>query len=453
MKHALKNKQLKLEITEWSDKGLGIGYFENFPIHVANAVPGDYIESLVVKADKTMAFGKLLKLLVPSPNRSIPVCGVYWQCGGCQLQHVTYETQLQFKTERLQRAFSSQALQTEFLPILGMEKPFSYRNKAQYSMVREPNGSLSIGLSASRSSRVVDQRRCDIQPVLSHRAVAAVRDWVHTQDIPIWEPHLPGLSHVVTRVGFGSNEFMLGLSGNLPTLPCPDELIAALTGRIPELVSICYSVNPNPAWETLGPDFEVIWGQSFLTETVVDLDFEISLPAFFQGNTIQTAKLWQCLSDFLKIKKTDRVCDLYAGTGAISIYLAQFSAEVIGIESHPEAVKNARKNQVRNGVSNVRFIESDAEIGLNEIEENLDIVVLDPPRKGCAPSLLQALLNKKPEKIAYVSCAPDTLARDLLVLTQGGYRIDIVQPIDLFPQTVHLETIVVLGQSENTKSA
>ncbi|MBT5855569.1 23S rRNA (uracil(1939)-C(5))-methyltransferase RlmD [bacterium] len=436
-----KNDRISVKITDWTEKGLAKGTYKSIDIIVPFTVPGDIVLAHITKVTSTMAYGKLLDFSTRSPNRASAPCAVFGQCGGCQLQHMSYETQLDYKKTLVQAAFQKGGLSHPPLIIDSTDAPYAYRNKSQFSISRMDTGRTLIGLSAPRSQRIIDCKSCDIQHPLTNLALDIVRRHLRKRALPV--------SHLVTRVGVNTQELMVALVSSQKTMPELKELITELR-TIPELKSVYLSHNTNPEWVVLGDSETLLWGSPTINETVAGLTLSLSLRSFFQANTYQIEPLWTKISDLMALKKTDVIWDLYSGTGSLSIYLAQKAKYLIGIESHPEAIKNAKKNALVNSISNTKFIEGDVEAILPTLQDPCDGVIVDPPRKGLTPTIIKSLLELDPPKLLYVSCSPESLVRDLKGLCSNGYQIKAVELVDLFPQTYHVETLVMLERIERT---
>ncbi len=440
-----KNDTLSLLITDWSEKGLAYGLVDEHPVLVPNTVPGDKISALITKCTPRKSYAKCLEIESPSPERQETSCPVSIRCGGCQLWHVKYAEQLAYKTSLVTRLFEEKDLELPTPNVIGMDAPMQYRNRAQYAVSRDDEGFLSVGLTAARSQTVIDTGLCHIQHDLSNQALTIFRQWLCDFDVPIFNPNgtSAGIAHLVTRVGVGTGELMVAISSTKKELPFVDELVALLQ-KIEGIKSIQFDLNINAQWQALGGNSYVLWGSETITECIDGLSFEISLSSFFQANSTQLPTLWKTLSDLGQFKSTDSVLDLYCGTGSISLHLARSVASVIGVETHSEAVKNAIKNAKKNALKNCKFIESDVSDFCLDFGDDIDAVVVDPPRKGLDRMVVEALAEIGVPKIIYVSCNPESLVRDIGFFKNRGYSLATSSIVDMFPQTYHVETIVVL---------
>ncbi len=447
-----KNQQIELDITALGSEGQGIGRVEGYALFVEGALPGERIRAQVIKTTSSYGVGKLLKVLVPSHERQKPRCAVFGRCGGCALQHLTYEAQLRAKEETVRAAlerlggFRGAAV----LPVLGMKEPWHYRNKAAFP-AGMADGKPVLGFFAPRSHRIVPFEDCPIQHPESLSALRAVKQWAQECDVPFYDERTGKgvLRHVVVRSPQGQTMAVLVTTGALPK---PARLVDLLQKEVRGLKSVIHNVNSGRTNVIFGKKFRVVWGEEQIAARLLGLEFSVSAASFFQVNTLQTEVLYEKALEFAGLTGRETVADLYCGTGTISLALARKAGEVVGIEIVPEAIEDARRNALRNGVENARFICAPAEEELPRmVEEGLrpQVVVLDPPRKGCEEALLAAVAKAAPERVVYVSCNPATLARDAKYLAQQGYRLEMAQPVDMFPWTAHVETVVLLSQETN----
>jgi 23S rRNA (uracil1939-C5)-methyltransferase len=440
-----KNDTLSLLITDWAEKGLAYGLVDDIPILIPNTVPGDTVSALITKISATKGYAKCLEITHPSPQRNDSKCPVSIRCGGCQLWHVKYDEQLLYKRVLVTQLFEEKEVALPTLNVIGMDTPEHYRNRAQYAVSKDNEGYLRVGLTAARSQDVVDTGACYIQDELSNQALTLFRQWLSDFEVPIFNPNgtSAGIAHFVTRVGVGTGQLMVAISSTKKELPFIDEFINSLK-TIPALKSVIFDLNANAQWQALGGNSHVLWGEETITEKIDGLSFELSLSSFFQANSTQISQLWQTISDLGEFKKTDSVLDLYCGTGSISLHLARSVKSVIGVETHSDAVKNAIKNAEINAMSNCTFSEKDVSDFCLEFTGHVDVVVLDPPRKGLDRMVVEALAEIGVTKIVYVSCNPESLVRDIAFFKNRGYSLSKATIVDMFPQTYHLETVVLL---------
>ena len=421
-----KNKTYEIKIAALGSNGEGIGRIEGYTVFVEGALPSETCLVLIVKTRKHFGYGKLLEILTPSPDRREPCCPVAKQCGGCQLQHLSYAAQLAYKTKEVQDDLERIGGITDVTvkPAIGMEEPWRYRNKAQFPVGQGKDG-CSVGFYAKRSHRIVDTKQCFLQNERNDAIVALVRDFLNEFQIPLYdeETHTGLVRHILTRIGRSSGEVMVCIVLNGKRLPHSEVLVERLQ-RVEGMVSIVLNVN---------------------REKTNVIEFEISPLSFYQVNPVQTEVLYKKAVELADLKGDETVLDLYCGIGTISLFFARKARQVFGVEIVPEAIADARKNAERNGITNATFAVGAAE-GIAA-----DVVVVDPPRKGCDARLLETILQIAPEKVVYVSCNPATLARDLAVLAAGGYHTREVQPVDQFPHTNHVETVVLMSKVNPNK--
>lgn len=441
-----KNGTYEAEITDLNAEGEGIGRVEGFTVFVPGALPGERIRLLCLKVAKSYAIGKLQAVLRPSPDRVEPPCPYAPRCGGCAFMCLSYPAQLRRKRQMVADALAriGGLREVRVEPVLGMADPFRYRNKAQY-----PAGPEGLGFYARRSHRVIPVANCLIQHPLNDRVLAAVGEWMHAYRVPAYDETtgMGLLRHGMARVSFSRGEVLAVLVSAAP-LPHRRELVALLRERVPGLVGVVENRNDRRTNAILGRDNEVLWGKGTLTEELMGLTFQLSPHSFFQVNPRQTEVLYGQALAYAGLTGGELVADAYCGTGTIALLMARQAGQVIGLESVPQAVADARENARRNGIANARFVEGPAEATLPELVAQgirPDVVVTDPPRKGCGEPLLNALLACAPRRIVYVSCNPATLARDLARLAPR-YRVEAVQPVDMFPFTGHVETVCLLSK-------
>lgn len=445
-----KNKRYEMTITDIGSKGEGIGRVSDFTVFVEGVLPGDQIEVLIVKVKKSFAFGKLIKIIDASPFRVEAKCSVALQCGGCQLQHLAYEKQLEMKTKMvrddLERIGGLKGVSV--LPAIGMENPYRYRNKAQFP-VGEKDGKLQIGFYANRSHRIVDTDICWLQHPVNDKIIGIIRNFMEEYSIqPYDEQKHKGLvRHILTRIGKTTGEIMVCLVLNGRKLPCIEKLIERLQD-IQGMTSIVINENREKTNVILGEKIHVVWGKGYIRDYIGDILFEISPLSFYQVNPEQTKVLYDKALNLADLKGNESVLDIYCGIGTISLFFAQKARKVVGVEIIPQAIKDAKRNAEINGIQNAEFYVGAAEEVIPKLyaENNFkaDVVVVDPPRKGCDQAVLDTIVAMKPTKVVYVSCEPSTLARDVAFLTKNGFCVVEVQPVDQFCMTVHVETIIMM---------
>lgn len=444
-----KNEIYEIEITDIGTSGEGIGKIHDFVIFVPDAITGDKLKIKVLKVKKSLAFGKIEEIIEPSPLRREETCEVAKKCGGCQLQHMSYEAQLEWKQNKVYNALTriGGLKNIDVLPTLGMEDTAHYRNKAQYP-IRKENGKVQIGFYASRSHRVVDWDTCGIQDARCEAVIKVVRNFLETNNISIYdeEKHTGLVRHLMIKTGFFTGEMMVCLVINGDELTHEAKFLSALE-EIEGITSVVLNINKARTNVILGQEVKVLKGRDYIIDTIGDLQFKISALSFFQVNPVQTKVLYDKALEYAKLTGNETVWDAYCGTGSISLFLAQKAKKVYGVEIVAPAIENAKANAELNGITNAEFFVGKAEEVIPaKYAEGLvaDTIVVDPPRKGCDQALLETLVKMSPNKIVYVSCDPATLARDLDYLSENGYKVDKVQPVDMFPHTTHVETVALL---------
>ena len=444
-----KNETITLRFEDLTHEGNGVGKINGYPLFVPNALPGEEAIVKVVKVNKNFGFGKLMELTKSSPERVEPTCHVH--CGGCQLQHMSYKLQLDMKQNQVQNVMKKVAHlpHVPIHPIMGMEHPYNYRNKVQVP-VGEKNGELIVGYYQKRSHRIVENMdTCSIQAEAINEILPVVRQLANQLGIEAYqeENHRGDLRHIMIRTGHATNDVMIVLVTRTNRLPNKDVLIDELTRRFPQVKSIVQNVNEKRTNVILGEKTKVLWGETYIYDKIGDITFAISAKSFYQVNPIQTKVLYDKALEFANIGSDDVVVDAYCGIGTISLFLAQKAKKVYGIEVVPDAIADAKKNAALNGITNVEFTVGQAEKVMPKWKEQgltPDVIVVDPPRKGCEADFLQAMIDMEPKRIVYVSCNPSTLARDLRILEDGGYVTKEVQPVDMFPSTNHVEAVTWL---------
>ena len=449
-----KNQTYTMSITDIGTNGEGIGRIDGYTVFVEGALPEEVIKVLIVKTKKHFGYGKLLEILEPSPHRVTPACPVAAKCGGCQLQHLSYEGQLAFKTKKvkdhLERIGGFSGISVGYAK--GMEEPWRYRNKAQFP-VGGKTGEPEIGFYAKRSHRIIDTPVCMLQNEVNDRIVKIIRAFLAEYEIPLYDEtiHRGLVRHILTRMGRRTGEIMVCLVVNGRKLPHCDVLVERLQ-EIEGMTSIVLNVNTDQTNVILGTEVHVLWGKETIRDYIGDVQFEISPLSFYQVNPLQTQVLYQTALDFAELEGNETVLDLYCGIGTISLFFAQKAKHVFGVEIVPEAIADAKRNAALNGMNNADFAVGAAEDVIPRLYEEkgitADVVVVDPPRKGCDSVLLDTIAAISPKKVVYVSCDSATLARDLAYLCPKGYTIEKVQVVDMFPHTVHVETVVLLSQQK-----
>jgi 23S rRNA (uracil1939-C5)-methyltransferase len=447
-----KNETYCMKITDIGLQGQGIGRIDGFTVFVEGGLPGETIEVLIVKVQKHMAYGKVLRILEPSESRVEPPCSVASVCGGCQLQHLSYEKQLEWKQSLVQKNLEriGGIKDVEVLPTIGMKEPLRYRNKAQFPVGKKQE-KLQIGFYANRSHRIVDTDVCLLQHPVNDEIVQIIRDFLTEYHIePYQEETQKGLvRHILTRIGKATGEVMVCLVLNGKSLPHDKHLVERLK-KITGMTSIVLNENMENTNVILGEKIQVLWGKPYIRDYIGPIQFEISPLSFYQVNPEQTQVIYEKALEFADLKGEEVVLDIYCGIGTISLFLAQKAKEVIGVEVIPQAIEDARRNAEINGIKNARFFVGKAEqiIPMLYEQENIkpDVIVVDPPRKGCDFSVLNTIIKMQPQKVVYVSCDSATLARDLSILEENGFCVKKVQPVDQFGMTTHVECVVLMSR-------
>lgn len=446
-----KNQTITLTFEDLTHEGNGVGKIDGYPLFVPRALPGEEATVKVIKVNKNFGYGKLLELNTTSPERVDPTCHVH--CGGCQLQHMSYNLQLQMKENQVRNVMKKIAHleAVPVRPILGMENPLHYRNKVQIP-VAEKDGQLITGYYQRRSHRIVENLdSCTSQAEVINEIVPFVRDLANRVGIRAYdeENHRGVLRHIMVRTGYATKETMVALVTRIEKLPNKEVIIQELTNKFPNVTSIVQNVNNQRTNLILGEKTKVLWGEEYIHDKIGDLTFAISAKSFYQVNPMQTKVLYDKALEYAQIDENDVVIDAYCGIGTISLFLAQKAKKVYGVEIVPEAIHDAKQNAKINKMDNVEFVVGQAEKVMPEWKQqgiDPDVIVVDPPRKGCAPEFLQTMIEMEPKRIVYVSCNPSTLARDLRILEDGGYRTMEVQPVDMFPNTTHVELVALMSR-------
>ena len=453
-----KNDIVTLDIEDCGVDGEGIGKADGFTVFVKDAVIGDRVTAKIMKAKKNYGYGRLMEILKPSPYRVEPKCAFARQCGGCQLQALSYEQQLAFKEKKvrghLERIGGFTELPME--PIIGMDEPYHYRNKAQFPVGKNKEGRIITGFYAGRTHTIIENRDCALGVSQNKEVLDRVIAHMEAYGIePYNEETGKGLvRHILIRYGFFTGEVMVCLVLNGSSIPQKETLIEHLL-EIPGMTSITINVNKKRSNVILGEEIRLLWGNPYITDKIGDISYQISPLSFFQVNPLQTGKLYSKALEYADLRGEETVWDLYCGIGTISLFLAQKAKFVRGVEIIPAAIENANDNARLNGVENVEFFVGKAEEVLPaEYKKNgiyADVIVVDPPRKGCEESLLATMIEMQPKRIVYVSCDSATLARDLKYLCERGYELRKVCPVDQFGGTVHVETCVLLSKIKSTQ--
>ncbi len=462
-----KNDIITLKIEDMGVDGEGIGKSEGMTFFVKDAIIGDEIAARITKLKKNYGYARVEQILKPSKYRTEPKCELHRRCGGCQIQAMDYAKQLEFKENKVRNnlirlgGFEEAFVDSVMEPVVGMDEPYRYRNKAQFPIGKDKEGNIIAGFYASRTHSIIPVTDCMLGVTQNKEILDAVISYMKECHIePYDETSGKGLiRHVLIRYGFTTKEIMVCLIINGKKLPAQNVLVKKLQ-EISGMTSISININRNKTNVILGECTETIWGQPYITDyihlrdcknferTGKAISYHISPQSFYQVNPEQTEKLYSLALEYAGLTGKETVWDLYCGIGTISLFLAGKAGHVYGVEIVPQAIEDAKDNAERNGFSNAEFFVGKAEEVLPEFYEKqkqrADVIVVDPPRKGCDEKCLETMLLMQPEKIVYVSCDSATLSRDLKVLTEGGYELKRVRAVDQFAHTTHVETVCLL---------
>ena len=462
-----KNDLVTVAIEDIGVGGEGIGKVDGYTLFIKDAIIGDVVEAKIVKAKKNYGYARLMNIVTPSENRvEKPACPMARRCGGCQIQEMKYGAQLAFKEGKVRGNLErigevpTELLDKVMQPIVGMEEPFHYRNKAQFPIGTDKEGHIITGFYAGRTHSIIPNTDCALGVAVNQKILEIILHFMENNHISAYdeEKHKGLVRHVLIRYGFKTDEIMVCLVMNGEKLPHAEKLVDKLC-KIPGMTSITISVNKAKTNVIMGNEIKLLWGQTYITDYIGNVKYQISPLSFYQVNPVQTEKLYGLALDYADLNGNETVWDLYCGIGTISLFLAQKAKQVYGVEIVPQAIDDARNNAKINDVTNAEFYVGKAEEVLpeyyREYQEShggetahADVIVVDPPRKGCEESLLQTIVDMQPEKVVYVSCDSATLARDVKFLRESGYELKKITPVDQFPNTVHVETVVLLSHKK-----
>ena len=461
-----KNDIVTVEITDIGVSGEGIGHVDGYTLFIKDAVIGDVVEAKVMKAKKNYGYARLMKVITPSEYRVEPKCAFARRCGGCQIQEMSYDRQLVFKDQKIRGnlerigGFTKEQIEAVMQPVVGMEHPFSYRNKAQFPFGTDKEGNPITGFYAGRTHDIIANTDCALGVDQNREILEIILQYMRENKIKSYDEKTgKGLiRHALIRYGFKTKEIMVCLVVNGKKLPKAERLIEKLI-QIEGMTSITISPNTRRDNVIMGDSYEILWGQGYITDYIGNVKYQISPLSFYQVNPVQTEKLYGLALEYADLKGDETVWDLYCGIGTISLFLAQKAKQVYGVEIVPQAIDDAKENAKINAIDNAEFFVGKAEEVLPEYyaeyerEHNgetahADVIVVDPPRKGCDETLLETIVKMQPEKVVYVSCDSATLARDLKYLCANGYEVMVCRGVDQFPQTMHVETVVLLSQQK-----
>ncbi|MFD3155750.1 23S rRNA (uracil(1939)-C(5))-methyltransferase RlmD [Haloimpatiens sp. FM7330] len=446
-----KNKEYIIEINGLGCEGEGVGKIDNFTVFVPQAIVGEKIKVKIVKVKKNYAYGRVIEIIESSPHRIEPVCDIYNRCGGCNIQHLDYNFQLEIKKQRVIDCISRMGKLKDVVvhSTIGMKQPYRYRNKVQLPVGVNEKGETVIGFYAPRSHNIIDMKICYIQDKIADDVILIMKKWIKNNKIkPYDEIHHSGIiRHIMVRKAFKTGEVMVVIVTNGNSLPCKSDLVNLLKDNIEGICSIVQNINDKKTNVILGRQCKLLWGKDTITDYIGRFKFNISPLSFFQVNPVQTEILYNKVLEYAELTGEETVFDAYCGTGTISLFLSEKAKKVYGVEIIPEAIKNAVKNAEINGVVNTEFIVGKSEDEIPKLIKDgkkADVIVVDPPRKGCDEKLLNCIAGSLPKKIVYVSCDPSTLARDLGILNELGYKTIEIQPVDMFGNTAHVENVALL---------
>ena len=466
-----KNELVKVKIEDIGVGGEGIGKVDGYTLFIKDAIIGDVVEAKVMKAKKNYGYARLMNVLTPSKDRvEEVVCPMARKCGGCQIQEMKYPAQLAFKESKVRGNLErigevpGELLDQIMHPVVGMDEegmqPFRYRNKAQFPIGTDKDGRVTAGFYAGRTHSIIGNTDCVLGVEVNEEILNCILDFMEEFEIPAYDEvkHKGLVRHVLLRYGFKTDEIMVCLVINGKTIPHCHDLVGRLR-QIPGMTSITLSSNTAKTNVIMGDTIRLLWGQEFITDYIGEIKYQISPLSFYQVNPVQTEKLYGLALDYAGLTGNETVWDLYCGIGTISLFLAKKAKQVYGVEIVPQAIDDARNNAKINDITNAEFYVGKAEEVLPEYYKeyekthngetaHADVIVVDPPRKGCEESLLQTIVDMQPEKVVYVSCDSATLARDVKFLRAKGYELKDVTPVDQFPHTVHVETVVLLSKGE-----
>jgi len=469
-----KNQIIQVEITDIGTDGEGIGKIDGFTFFIKDSLIGDVVEAKVMKAKKNYAYARLEKVVTPSSFRVEPKCQFARSCGGCQLQAMDYEQQLAFKNRKVKNnmlrigGFSEEVLNVVMESPVGMgtncenskilndkkEEPLHYRNKAQFPFGYDKEGNIITGFYAGRTHSIIANTDCALGVEENQEILEIILEFMRKENVPAYREETGEglLRHVLIRKGFSTGQIMVCLVVNGVKIPAVDKLILRLS-QVNGMTSISLSVNKERTNVIMGTDIRLLWGKERIEDMIGDLIFSISPLSFFQVNPVQTERIYKQALEYANLQGEETVWDLYCGIGTISLFLAQKAKQVYGVEIIPQAIEDAVANAERNGITNAQFFVGKAEEVLPQKYENegiyADVIVVDPPRKGCDEDCLRTMIQMQPKRIVYVSCDSATLARDAKYLCENGYELKKVRAFDNFPQSVHVETVCLLERKGN----
>lgn len=449
-----KNDVIQGNVVDLTHEGHGVVKLDRYPIFIPNALIDEEIEFKIIKVKKNFAIGKLLEVKKASTQRVEPPCKYYWKCGGCQLQHMTYEAQLAMKKEQVVNLFHRKAQfnNTIINDTIGMTNPWYYRNKSQLPIGENQKHDIIMGYYRQRSHDIIDMDSCLIQDSQHQDIMNKVKQWLSELNISAYnEKNKKGtMRHLVIRTGHHTDELMVIFVTNGSKLKHANQLVEKLTQAFPNITSIKQNINNSHSNVIMGQQSVTLYGKDKIVDQLSDITFKISDQSFYQINSSQTEKLYQKAIDYAQLDGEETVLDTYCGIGTIGLYMAPLAKHVYGVEVVPSAIKDAQQNATLNGFKNTTFVCGKAEEVIIEWKQQgikPDVVMVDPPRKGCDETFLQTLLTLSPKRIVYISCNPATQQRDAQRLS-SHYELKEITPVDMFPQTTHIETVALFERKE-----
>ena len=469
-----KNQIVTVTISDISSNGEGIGKYEGYTLFVKDAIPGDIVKAKLTRVKKNYAFARCEELITPSPERTVPFCEKHRRCGGCQIQAMSYDAQLEFKQNKVRNnllrigGIPEKVIEEAFEPIIGMSRPERYRNKSQYPIGKDREGRIVAGFYAGRTHSIIPCMDCGISPEENSRILEIILAHMRENHIEPYDETTGGgtVRHVLIRKGFATGQIMVclvikfkpgksfsGASGSSAEFVKGQRSLTEKLSAIDGMTSVCVSVNNENTNVIMGNEVHTIWGRENIEDVLLKKTFMISPLSFYQVNPVQTEKLYKTAIGYAALTGSEEVWDICCGIGTISLCMADGAKTVHGLEIVPEAIEDAKINARANGIENADFVCAAAEDFLPEHKDEIkaDVVVLDPPRKGMEEAALDTIASLSPEKIVYVSCDSATLARDLKYLRERGYEISKIRCVDMFPHTVHVETVCLLSKLSEAK--
>lgn len=446
-----KGKEYNIYIESLGTSGEGVGRIDGFTVFVEGGLPGEDLFIRITEVKKNYAAADLLKIINASHDRVKPPCEIYRECGGCQLQHLSYEGQLMAKQQQVKDAIEriGHLKNLPVLPTIGAKEPWNYRNKVAFPVGRD-RGRTIIGCFTQGTHKIIDSSDCMIQDKINNEAISAVREVIDKLNIPVYDEdrHTGVMRHVVARTG-EKGQLMVVLVTATKQLSREKEIIKLLRSRLPQMVSLQQNIQTYRNNVILGRETKLLWGRPTIKARLGKFSFNVSARSFFQVNTKQAEVLYDKALEFAQLTGKETVIDAYCGTGTISLYLAQKARKVYGVEIVSPAIKDAEKNARENKVKNAEFIVGDCTKVMPRLFKQgvrPDVIVVDPPRAGCTEVVLKTFANMQPNRIVYVSCNPATLARDLEILDKLGYKAEKVQPVDMFVASSHVESVALINR-------